>query len=359
MRVVCRSSKTSNGGWHRDVARAGTPRHVPRQPHRRDARHRRDPERAEARLRAQRAARPSRRGWHAAGPLGSDGRSLHALGRHGDACIRRLLVRAPIVLLRQAERGGDRRLRASGKHALMNVELNSTALSTPSRLGRRSAQRTFWIVYGLLEVPFQGFQGAPLLLDFVRGPKTEFPKNRDRGTPALDRVLQQKCGDEPWQNEPAPIVPGCQYNSRERQSRCVRLYCAFDVPLLIKLLQSLWNLVFVFPKVPYRGQDPGVDALVCVGRGVGRDATSSARHDMFSQTIAKRTRLRCYLFKSLSDPTVARVGPQPFAYHVRSAIYRTLPAIAATCRPTILRCQVRARLPIRKHACSEVLRQRR
>lgn len=64
----------------------------------------------------------------------------------------------------------------------------------------------------------------------MSGLKSETPENRDRWTPSLDGVLEQKSGNEGRKNEAVDMNEIAERYSQECQGRGVRLDRSLDVP---------------------------------------------------------------------------------------------------------------------------------
>lgn len=98
-----------------------------------------------------------------------------------------------------------------------------------------AAHRGLSIGADSVEVAAQAFQGVPLAVDLRRRPDAETAERRNRRTPALQGMLQQKGRDERGKQEKAAIRSNAKHHARERQGGRIRLEHALYVPLFVEL----------------------------------------------------------------------------------------------------------------------------
>ena len=93
----------------------------------------------------------------------------------------------------------------------------------------------------VFEIASQRLQREFFTVDFAPGPDSHSTENRKRWTPALNRVLEQKTGDEQRYRKPLFIHCQTQKCAGESQGRGVGLKPSLDAPFPFQFFDATGN----------------------------------------------------------------------------------------------------------------------
>ena len=138
--------------------------------------------------------------------------------------------------------------------------------------GRKSCSGLVLSASHPVEVAAQRHQSGSFLLDLMGRSKAKPPKNGDRRTPSLDRMLKKECSYQRRERKPAAIAGGTEHGPGKCQSRCVGLDRPLNVPFLPQLAHAARNLVGVLGVVPDASPDVLLNPSIDIFAGVTGNA---------------------------------------------------------------------------------------